>query len=154
MATSIKALETKVEAEILDLQARVEAPSSGDNPGPAMPMDTPLRGASVDPPPTPSVTRFQLPGGMLNPYWDSASFTPGNCHPHAMAPPHDKGHIPHKHEQVATPVFPLHRNPLAGDLREQPTPVTPQEGPTTPAQYDTHEDGTKDQIVGGPVKSP
>ncbi len=152
LATSIKELETKVESEILDLRARVAAPSSTGGPGLAISTEIPLRGTSVDPPPTPSATRFQLPGGMPNPYRGSAFFTPGNQLPCNTAPPYDRGH--NLHEHMSTPVYPLRRNPLDGDPHEQPTPVTPQEGTTTPAQYDTHEDGAKDTIVGGPVKSP
>ncbi len=154
LVTSIKELETKVESEIQDLKAGVIAPSTHGGLGPAASTDIPLRGASVDPPPTPSANapRFQLPGGVLNPYWGSASFTPGNRLPRNTASPHDRGHNPN--ELVFTPVHQLRRDPLAGDLREQPTPVTPQEGPTTPAHCNNCDVDAKDTIVGGPIKSP
>jgi hypothetical protein len=154
LATSIKELETKVELEIQDLKARVIAPSTHGGLGPAASTDIPLKGASVDPPPTPSANapRFQLPGGVLNPYRGSASFTPGNQLPRDTASPHDRGHNPNKH--ISTPVRQLRRNPSAGDLREQPTPVTPQEGLTTPAHYNNCDVDAKDTIVGGPIKSP
>jgi hypothetical protein len=154
LATSIKELETKVESEIQDLKARVIAPSTLGGLGPAASTDIPLRGASVDPPPTPSANapQFQLPGGVLNPYRGSASFTPGNRLPRDTASPHDRGHNPNEH--VSMPVCQLRRNPSAGDLREQPTPVTPQEGPTTPARYDNCDVDRKDTIVGGAIKSP
>jgi hypothetical protein len=127
LATSIKELETKVELEIQDLKEHVIAPSTHGALGPAASTDIPLRGASIDPPPTPSANapRFQLPGGVLNPYWGSASFTPGNRLPRDTASPHDRGHNPNKH--VSTPARQIRRDPSAGDLREQPTPVTPQE---------------------------
>jgi hypothetical protein len=54
LATSIKELEMKVELEIQDLKVRVIASSTHRGLGPAASTDIPLRGVSVDPPPTPS----------------------------------------------------------------------------------------------------
>jgi hypothetical protein len=147
LATSIKALEANVQ----DLRARV-AVSPADNPGPAKPATTPQRGASVDPPPTLGATCFQLPGGVLNPYQGSDSFTPSNHPPRDTAPPHNRRHATDEQVSGLTGLSSLRRDPLAGNLREQPIHVTPNEGPTTPARNDTREDGN--QIVGGAVRLP
>ncbi len=82
----------EIKAILQDLWAQVAVPPLGD-PGPATPATPHLRGASVDPPPTPTpvVTRFQLHGGVLNPYRGSDSFPPGNCllHDTALVTMHD-----------------------------------------------------------------
>jgi hypothetical protein len=150
LVTSIK----EIEVIIQDLRAQVAIPPSG-NPGPATPATPRLRGVSVDPPPTPTpvATRFQLHGGVLNPYWGSDSFPPGNRPPRdtALVTMHDtnqdRGRVATDHASGTSCMSPMRRDPLAGDLRKNPTQ-------TTPARPGSHEDGTRDRIVGGPIKSP
>jgi hypothetical protein len=101
--------------------------------------------------PIPVTTQFQLHGGVLNPYRGSDSFPPGNRPPRdtALVTMHDtnqdRGHVATDHASGTSCMSPMRRDPLAGDLHENPMQ-------TTPARPGPHKDGTGDCIVGGPIK--
>ncbi len=134
----------------------------------------PLWGVSVDLPPMPGATRFQLPGGLMPTFRGSDSFPPGNCSPHdacsppAIDSPHG-GHATDGSPPTATPspMSPLpmprthgtfRQDPSAVDLASlngrNPPPVDQHVGLNTPACTGAPKDSSDKCNVGGGVTLP
>jgi hypothetical protein len=128
---------------------------------------TPARGASVDPPPTPGLNRFNLPGGITPTFRGAASYPSGNCQTRDTAAPPDPGahQTNHSIDGPSAPATPspvpqgaLRRDPSAVDLpsllgRRHP-PDNQHVTFNTPDRAGAHEEVSDVPIVGGPVTSP
>ena len=117
LATSIKELA----ALIHELRQQQRTPVTSKT-APTTPP--PVRGASVDLPPTPGTTRFNLHDG-LNPIFQGAASFPSGNRPHrdTDAPPDPDAHLDtHFTGRTPTPATP---SPLSqGALRRDPSAVT------------------------------
>jgi hypothetical protein len=122
----------------------------------------------------PSVTRFQLPGGLMPTFRGSDSFPPSNRSPrNAHLPPAidsaNGGQAPDGSPPTAmtSPMsllpmprthWTFNRDPLAVDLASlngrNPPPVDQHVGLNTPAHIGTPEDGSDKRNVGGPITLP
>ena len=87
---------------------------------------TPARGASVDPPPSPGLNCFNLPGGLNPTFRGAASFPSGNCQPRDNDSPPANPYAP------ATP-GPRHTRDSCGPLANPHAPATP--SPVTQGPY-------------------
>ena len=131
------------------------------------PPATPARGASVDPPPTPGLNRFNLPGGVTPTYRGAASFPSGNCRTRATPAPPDPGARQPNHfvDGPSSPATPspvpqgaLRRDPSSVDLASLiggcPPPDIPHVTFNTPGRAGTDAVVSDVLIVGGPITSP
>ena len=157
LTTSIK----EVAALVHDLRQQHQAPVN------TPPVATPARGASVDPPPTPGLNRFNLPGGITPTFRGAASYPSGNCQTRDTAAPPDPGahQTNHSIDGPSAPATPspvpqgaLRRDPSAVDLpsllgRRHP-PDNQHVTFNTPDRAGAHEEVSDVPIVGGPVTSP
>ena len=156
LTTSIK----EVAALVHDLRQQHQAPV--DTP----PVATPAWGASVDPPPTPGLNRFNLPGGITPTFRGAASFPSGNCQTRDTAAPPDPGahQTNHSIDGPSAPATPtpvpqgaLRRDPLAVNLTSLLGGRHPPDNQhvtfNTPDRAGAHEVVSDVLIVGGPVTS-
>ena len=157
LATSIK----EVAALIYDLRQQQQKPV--DTPSAA----TPVRGTSVNPPPTPGLTRFNLPGGINPTFRGTASFPSGNSQTRDTAAPPDSG-AHQTNQSIGGPYAPatpspvpqgaLRRDPSSVDLASLiggcPPPDIPHVTFNTPSRAGAHEVVLDVLIVGEGITSP
>ena len=96
LVTSIK----EIKALVHDLRQQQQEPVNRETTTSA---HTPVWGASVDPPPTPSTNRFNLPGGLNPTFQGTACFPSGNRPPRDMDAPPDPGDHQDNHSMGGTP---------------------------------------------------